>query len=87
MTVACEITSAALTAPIDCAAESQPYWITPMCKTSRTKRGISVLAEEKKVAKKSSTMVERMMGWVAMKRTPSLIASKLRAGFVPVGAR
>ena len=42
--------------------------------------GISVLAEEKKVAKKSIIMVDKMIGCFMMKRIPSRMASRLIVG-------
>ncbi len=48
-----DMIAAAVIAPIDCAEDSQPYSTAPTCRISRAKIGISVLADEKKVAKKS----------------------------------
>src|SRR3989304_3416186 len=72
-----EIARAANLAPTDWAAESQPYSKTPTRKISRAKIGIKVLADEKKVAKKSSTMLERMIGRGRMKWMPSMMAGQL----------
>src|SRR5512133_3676768 len=57
MLARCENNSATSTAPIDCPAESQPYCSTPTCKIWFDTNGRSVLAEEKKVAKKSRIML------------------------------
>src|SRR3989304_4681108 len=75
----CEMIAAAMVAPIAWAADNHPYPTAPTCRTSRAKIGIRVLADEKKVAKKSSSMLDRMMGCARIKRTPSRMAEKLTA--------
>ena len=44
---------------------------------SCAKMGSSAVADEKNVAKKSSSIVERMIGFANTKRSPSRIASRL----------
>ena len=43
---------------------------------SRAKMGSSAVAEEKKVARKSSSMLGKMIGWRMTKRSPSPAASR-----------
>ncbi len=72
----CDRTNPVATAPTDWADASQPYSTSVTCRISRATNGSSVLADEKKVAKKSSTMLDRMTGLFRIKRMPSPIARK-----------
>ena len=62
------------TAPIAGAAYSQPYPRGPTARMSCAKIGSSAVADEKKVAKKSSSIVDRISGWRNTNRSPSSAA-------------
>src|SRR4029450_6208793 len=76
------------TGPTDGAAYTHPYPLAPTPSTSCAKIGSRAVAEEKKVAKKSSSIVERMIGDENTNPSPSrtartltpAAASALRAG-------
>src|SRR5450759_4085463 len=57
---------------MDWAADNQPYSTGPTFKISRATNGKSVLAEEKKVAKKSNSMLDKMIGRFQINFTPSV---------------
>src|SRR5688572_32568462 len=63
------MTALANTAPTEGAAYSQPYPLAPTRSTSCAKIGNSAVADEKNVTKKSSSMVERIMGEENTKRS------------------
>src|SRR5690349_6836901 len=76
----------AATAPSEGAAYSQPKPAGPTCSTSVAKSGISAVADEKKAALKSSSIVERTSGVRSTKRTPSTAAAQV-AGALVLGSR
>ncbi len=61
-------------APTAGAAYSQPYPLAPTRRMSCAKIGRSAVADEKNVAKKSRSMVDRMSGERNTKRRPSSAA-------------
>ena len=79
------MTTLVSTAPTDGAAYSQPYPLAPTCRMSCAKIGSSAVADEKNVAKKSSSIVERMIGDENTKPKPSRTARTLMS-LVSVGA-
>src|SRR5688572_30070409 len=76
------------TAPTDGAAYSHPYPLAPTRRMSCAKIGSRAVADEKNVAKKSSSIVERIIGEEKTKPKPSrtartlksLVSSALRVG-------
>ena len=65
------------TAPTDGAAYSHPYPSAPTRSTSCANIGSSAVADEKNVAKKSSSIVERMIGDENTNPRPSRTARTL----------
>src|SRR5688572_4974669 len=76
------ITTLISTAPTEGAAYSHPYPFAPTCRMSCAKIGSSAVADEKKVAKKSSSMVERMIGDENTKPNPSRTARTLKSAIL-----
>src|SRR3954468_1606139 len=66
-----------ITAPTESAAESRPKPISPECSTSVAKIGRRVREEAKKVAKKSSSMVETRILLPQTNCRPSTAAARL----------
>src|SRR5688572_13090029 len=64
-------------APTEGAAYSQPYPLAPTWRTSWAKIGRSAVADAKNVAKKSSSIVERMTGDEKTNPSPSRTARTL----------
>src|SRR6478672_5075625 len=71
------------TAPAAGAAYNQPYPRAPTCSTSCAKIGSSAVADEKNVAKKSSSIVDRISGDLKTKRRPSSAACSDTSSLTP----
>jgi len=72
--VSSTIAALIIVAPTAGAAYSHPYPLAPTCRMSCAKIGSSAVADEKNVAKKSSSIVERISGDRKTKRNPSSAA-------------
>ena len=70
----------AVTAPIDSAEYKMPNPSGPTCRISLAKIGKSAEADEKNVARKSSSMVAVMILALNTNRIPSVRASRLICG-------
>src|SRR5438309_4119524 len=79
--VSSTIAALIMTAPTAGAAYSHPYPLAPTFRMSCAKIGSSAVADEKNVAKKSSSIVERISGDRKTKRSPSSAASHEIASF------
>src|SRR5687767_9462495 len=72
----------AATAPTEGAAYSQPKPAGPTCRMSAAKMGSNAVADEKKQALKSSSMLERINGEAYTKRRPSTAELHVTGGRV-----
>src|SRR6267142_5369831 len=72
--VSSTIAALIIVAPTAGAAYSHPYPLAPTCRMSCAKIGSSAVADEKNVAKKSSSIVDRMSGERNTNRRPSSAA-------------
>src|SRR4029453_2034946 len=77
------ITALVRSAPVAGAAYSHPYPFAPTRRMSCAKIGSSAVADEKNVAKKSSSIVDRISGDLKTNRRPSIAAYSDTSSLAP----